>query len=340
MPKHFLSITDLSKDELDKVLDLARSLKKEVKQKGVHKKLPMVNQTLAMIYEKPSLRTRVSFEIGMTQLGGHAIYLGPNDIQMGKRESATDIGIVTSSMANMIMARTFSHQTVVELAEGSSVPVINGLSDLEHPCQILADYQTIEEEFGRRDNLKIVFVGDGNNNVTHSLALMSAIYGNHFAVAAPSGYEMNDQIRQEFLEIAKKTNAELTEVSDPFEAVKNADVVIADTWVSMGAEAEREERVKIFGPFQVTTELMKGAKKSAIFLHCLPAYRGMEVATEVIDGPQSRIYQEAENRLHAQKGLMVFLAQASKQKLKAVRSEKKAKTKKISKTQSVRKNKK
>lgn len=309
MTRHFLSISDLNKKELDEVFDISHALKKELKKKGLHKKLPLLNKTLAAIYEKPSLRTRISFEIGMTQLGGHAIYLGPSDIQMGKRESAHDIGIVTSSMADLIFARTFSHQTVVELSQGSQVPVINGLSDYEHPCQALADFMTIEEEFGKRTGLKIVFVGDGNNNVTHSLALLAAVYGNHFAVAAPKGYEMRNDVREKFLNIAKKSKAVLTEVSDPLKAAQDADVVVADTWVSMGAEAEKEKRVKVFKPFQVTQNVMKHAKKKAIFLHCLPAYREMEVATGVIDGPQSRVYPEAENRLHAQKGLMVWLHQ-------------------------------
>lgn len=310
--KHFLSITDFTGQEIEKVFQLSIRLKRELKTHGFHKKLPLQHKTLTMIYEKPSLRTRISFEIGMTQLGGHAIYLGPNDIQMGKRESAADIGKVTSSMADLIMARTFKHSTVQELAQGSTAPVINGLSDLEHPCQALADYLTIYEEFNRFNNLKVVFVGDGNNNVTHSLALLSAYFGNAFVVVSPKGYEVRDSIRQSFLNIAKKTHAQLLETTKIDQAVKNADVIVADTWVSMGAEKEKAKRLKTFKPFQVTQKVMKMAKNKAIFLHCLPAYRGKEVATEVIDGSQSRIYPEAENRLHAQKGLMVFLNQLKK----------------------------
>lgn len=311
MTRHFLSIADFSKPEYDQLFKLAKKLKKEIQKAGVHKTFPLAHQTLAMIYEKPSLRTRVSFEIGMTQLGGHAIYLGPSDIQMGKRESASDIGRVTGSMANLIMARTFKHETVTELAAGSQVPVINGLSDLEHPCQAIADFQTIEEEFGRKDGLKVVFIGDGNNNVTHSLALLSALYGNHFVVASPQGYHLRASIKKQFQQLARKTGAELSETDDPLVAARKADVVVADTWVSMGTEDEKDQRVKTFRPFQVTAKVMKQAKPAAIFLHCLPAYREMEVATAVIDGPQSRIYPEAENRLHAQKALMVLLAQWS-----------------------------
>ncbi|MEO8581806.1 MAG: ornithine carbamoyltransferase [Patescibacteria group bacterium] len=306
--RHFLRITDVTRKELDEIFALSRKLKKEIKKSDHHKKLPFLNKTLAAIYEKPSLRTRISFEVGMTQLGGHAIYLGPTDIQMGARESANDIGIVTSSMVDMIMARTFKHTTVQELANGSSVPVINGLSDLEHPCQVLADYLTIDEEFGKLTGLKVCFVGDGNNNVTHSLALISALLGNHFAVASPKGFTMNPQIVAEFQALAKKSKAKLTQTQDVQEAAENADVIVADTWVSMGAEAEKEKRLKIFKSYQVDSSVMKLAKKKAIFLHCLPAYRGKEVSAEVIDGPQSRIYPEAENRLHAQKGLMVWLA--------------------------------
>lgn len=304
----FLTMADATKDELIAMLELATQLKQELKSAGQNQPL-LERQTLAMIFEKPSLRTRISFEIGMTQLGGHAIYLGPSDIQLGKRESAADVGRVTGSMADVIMARTFSHDTVVELAAGSEVPVINGLSDLEHPCQILADYLTIQEIFGTLSGLKLAFVGDGNNNVTHSLAIMSAIMGNTFAVAAPSGYELADSIRQQVAAINVKSGGQLLETEDPLLAVKAADVVIADTWVSMGSEDQAQQRLQTFQPYQVTTKLMKQASKKAIFMHCLPAYRGKEVEAAVIDGPQSVIFQEAENRLHAQKGLLVFLSQ-------------------------------
>lgn len=311
MLKHFLRITDLKKDQLAEVLKLAAKLKKELRTKGANKEL-LKNKTLAMIYEKPSLRTRISFEIGMTQLGGHAIYLGPSDIQMGTRETPQDIGRVTSSMADLIMARTFEHSTVEGLASTSTVPVINGLSNLEHPCQILADFQTISEVLGTISGLKIVFLGDGNNNVTHSLAIMSALFGNHFVCSSPKGYKMGASVVEEATALAKKNKGKIEEVQDPRAAIKDADVVIADTWVSMGNEKEKAKRLKVFPPYQVTSDLMKLARKKAIFMHCLPAYRGKEVAAEVIDGPQSVIYQEAENRLHAQKGLLVYLAKEMK----------------------------
>ncbi len=305
--RHCLRITDFSAKELEQILKLSVKLKKELKTKGKNKPL-LKDKTLAMIFEKPSLRTRISFEIGLTQLGGHALYLGPSDIQMGARESAHDIGVVTSSMADMIMARTFKHSTVEELAEGSSVPVINGLSDLEHPCQILADYQTIWEKLKTYKGITLAYFGDGNNNVTHSLLLMSALLGNEFRCAAPKGYLMNPQVVKEAKAIAQKTKAKIVETTDPAAAAKGAQVIVTDTWVSMGLESEKAKRLKIFPPYQVTPKIMKLAHKKAIFMHCLPAYRGKEVAASVIDGPQSVVFPEAENRLHSQKGLMVFLS--------------------------------
>jgi len=311
--RHLLKITDLSIAEAKKVLKLSLQLKKELKTKG--KNRPIFKQkTLAMIYEKPSLRTRISFEIGMTQLGGHAIYLSPNDIQMGKRETASDVGIVISSMADMIMARTFKHKTVVDLAKGSNVAVINGLSDLEHPCQILADYLTILEKLGRVNKLKIAYLGDSNNNVTHSFVLLSAMFGNEFRVGSPKGYWMDRKIVREAKEIAKKTKAKIIETDDPKKVVGGTDVVVTDTWVSMGNEAEKKKRLKVFSKYQVTEKLMSLAKKKAVFMHCLPAYREKEVTSKVIDGPQSVVFDEAENRLHAQKGLMVFLARKNKKR--------------------------
>ncbi len=304
--KHFLKISDLTIAELKKVLDISLKIKKELKTKGRNK--PVFKQkTLASIYEKPSLRTRISFDIGMTQLGGHSIYLSPNDIQMGKRESASDVGIVTSSMADLIFARTFKHSSVKELSEGSVVPVINGLSDLEHPCQVLADFLTIKEKLGKVTGLKIVFLGDGNNNVTHSLAVMSAMLKNEFVVAAPKGFWMRKEILQEAKMWAKKTGGKIVQTADPKVAAKDADVVVTDTWISMGDEVEAKKRLKVFPRFQVTDKIMKLAKKKAIFMHCLPAYREKEVSSAVIDGPQSVVFDEAENRLHAQKGLMVYL---------------------------------
>jgi len=304
--RHCLRITDFTAKELETILKLSAKLKKELETKGKNKPL-LKDKTLAMIFEKPSLRTRISFEIGLTQLGGHAIYLGPSDIQMGARESAHDIGVVTSSMADMIMARTFKHATIEELAAGSSAPVINGLSDLEHPCQILADYLTIWEKLKTYKGITLAYFGDGNNNVTHSLLLMSALLGNEFRCASPKGYFMNLKVVREAQAIAKKTKAKIVQTTDSAAAAKGAQVVVTDTWVSMGLEAEKAKRLKIFPPYQVTPKLMSLAHNQAIFMHCLPAYRGKEVAAAVIDGPQSVVFQEAANRLHSQKGLMVFL---------------------------------
>ena len=305
--KHdFLSITDLSAKEILGIFTMALKLKKEFKGKGSNKGF-FKGKTLAMIFEKPSLRTRISFEAEMTQLGGHAIYLGPADIGMGKRELISDIAKVISSMADIIMARVFSHRTVEELAANSIVPVINGLSDLEHPCQILADLLTILEVKGGFDGLTIGYVGDGENNVTHSLCLASAILGINFNCGSPKGYFMNKDVVAKAKIITKKTGVKILETILPQDAVKGADVVYTDTWISMGDEAEKEKRLKIFRPYQVNEKLMSFAKKDAIFMHDLPAYRGNEVSVEVIDGPQSVVFQQAENRLHAQKALILFL---------------------------------
>lgn len=306
MKKHFISITDLSAKEILHIFDLAKKLKKELKSKGKNKEI-LANRTLGMIFEKPSLRTRVSFEAGMTQLGGHAIYLAPSDIGMGKRESIHDTATVLSSMVDIIMVRTFSHSTVVELAKHSKVPVINGLSDLEHPCQILADYLTILEVKGTLKGLTVTFVGDGENNVTHSLCLGASLLGMNFKCASPKGYWMNKEIVSKAKKIALKTKSKIVQTNDPKEAVQNTDVVYTDTWISMGDEKGKEKRLKIFKPYQVNAQLMKLAKKDALFMHDLPAYRGNEVTGEVIDGPQSVVFREAENRLHVQKALLVYL---------------------------------
>jgi len=226
---------------------------------------------------------------------------------MGKRETAYDIGKVTSSMASLIMARTFKHETIEELASGSTVPVINALSDLEHPCQILADFLTILEKKKKIKGLKISYLGDGNNNVAHSMILASAILGADFYSASPKGYFINKKIFKQAKKIANKTKSQILETIDPKKSVINADVVVTDTWVSMGSEKEKIKRLKVFPPYQVNKKVMALAKKDAIFMHCLPAYRGKEVASEVIDGRQSVVFEEAENRLHTQKGLLVYL---------------------------------
>src|SRR3990167_1226210 len=244
-----------SAKQIQTVLDLGRKLKHELKDKEANQSL-LAKKTLVMIFEKPSLRTRLSFEIGMTQLGGHAIYLAPSDIGLGVREEISDVAKVTASMANIIMARVFKHETVKKLAKYSSVPVINGLSDLEHPCQILADLLTIIEVKKMLTGLKIAFIGDGENNVTHSLALACGMLGMHFAVASPKGYEMSNDIAQKAKKLAIQTNVSIMETNDPENAVKNADVVYTDTWVSMGDEKEKEKRIKIFSRYQITDGLM------------------------------------------------------------------------------------
>lgn len=304
--KHFLRISDFSFKEINQVLQLSIKLKREYKKTGKNK-LVFQNKTLAMIFEKPSLRTRVSFETGMTQLGGHAIYLGPSDVQMGKRESVADIAGTLCRYVNIIMARVFDHSSLDELVKHATVPVVNALSDLEHPCQIMADLETMLEHKKKLKGLKVAFVGDGENNVTHSLCLAAGFMGMDFRVANPKGYSMKRTIVDQAMGFAKKSDAIISEFSDPKKAVMGVDVVYTDTWVSMGDEAEKEKRLRAFHEFQVTKELMRFAKRDAVFMHDMPVYRGNEVAAEVIDGSQSIIFDQAENRLHAQKGIMVYL---------------------------------
>ena len=311
MKKDLLSITDLSKNEIISLINLSISLKEEMIFNGGNTQY-LKNKTLTMIFEKPSLRTRVSFETAMTQLGGHAINLSPADIGIGKRESVSDVAKVVSSMTNAIMARVFEHSLVEELAKYSSVPVINGLSDLEHPCQILADLLTIYEIKHTFKGLKIVFFGDSENNVTHSLALASGILGMSFVTASPKEYWMKKNIVQMAQILAKKSGGKIIETDDPKKAAENADIIYTDTWISMGDEKEKGKRLNIFLPYRVTNKIMSLAKKDAIFMHDLPAYRGNEVSPEVIDGKQSVVFLQAENRLHSQKVLLVYLLNNSK----------------------------
>jgi len=311
MKKDFLSITDLTKNDIINLINLSINLKEEFISNGGN--IPYLkNKTLTMIFEKPSLRTRVSFETAITQLGGHAINLTQADIGMGKRESVMDVAKVISSMTNIIMARVFKHSLIEELAKHSSVPMINGLSDLEHPCQILADLLTIFEIKKKFQGLKIAYLGDSENNITHSLALASSILGMDFMTASPGGYWMNKDVAKHIEQIAKKNNCQIIETNDPEKAVDNADIVYTDTWISMGDEKEKIKRLKIFPKYQVTSKLMSLAKKDAIFLHDLPAYRGNEVSSKVIDGKQSVVFQQAENRLHMQKALLIYLLNNSK----------------------------
>jgi ornithine carbamoyltransferase len=295
------AITDLTADQATAILALARILKHSDGRPGQQKLLP--GRVLAMVFEKPSLRTRVSFEAGMVQLGGHAIYLQPSDISMGKRESVADVARNLERHCDAIMARVFSHQTILELAEHSRVPVINGLCDREHPCQALADLLTVQEKRGAVAGQKIAYVGDGNN-VAHSLMLLGAMLGAHVAVATPPGYEPLPEI----VKTAAGYGAGSVYVTnDPREAVEGADAVYTDVWASMGQEAEAAERAKIFAPYQVNEELVALAKPDYLFLHCLPAHRGEEVSAGVMDGPNSVVFDQAENRRHAQKAVLAVL---------------------------------
>ncbi len=302
--KHLLSLHDITEEEFHKILDLAKKLKADNKAGIAHPILK--GKTLAMIFTKSSTRTRVSFETGMFQLGGHALYLNGNDIQLGRGESIYDTANVLSRMVDGIMIRTFAHSDVEDLAKYGSVPVINGLTDLLHPCQALADFLTISEHKGKLEGLKFAYVGDGNN-MAHSLMFAAAKAKMDIAVATPSGYECDEGILENAKEDAKKAGSRIIITNDPYEAVSGADVVCTDTWTSMGQEAEKAERVKVFRDYQVNSDLFSKAKDDAIFLHCLPAYRGYEVTEEIIDGPHSVIFDEAENRLHAQKAVMALL---------------------------------
>lgn len=302
MKKDFISITDLSKDEIYKVFQLAGDLKKKTKERLEHHILN--GYTLAMIFAKPSARTRISFETGMYQLGGSALYLAPTDIGIGKREAVKDIARVISRYNDLIMARLFRHSDIEELAEFSSVPVINGLTDFNHPCQIMADAFTILEHLGTLENIKIVYIGDGNNVANSWINLASRI-PIHLVICTPRNYRPD----ADTLAYAEGQGISSVEIlHNPMEAVKNADILYTDVWASMGQEAETEQREKIFRPYQLNSALLKYAKPSAKVMHCLPAHRGAEITDEVIDGAQSIVFDEAENRMHVQKAIMVKLA--------------------------------
>jgi ornithine carbamoyltransferase len=257
-----------------------------------------------MLFEKSSTRTRVSFEVGMLQLGGHAIFLSPRDIQLGRGESIHDTAKALSRYLDALMIRTFSHESIQEFAHHADVPIINGLTDPHHPVQVMADLQTIIEYKGKLDGLKLCYVGDGNNNVTHSLIEAAAKVGMHISVASPEKYKPNQEIVAKALEEAKATGSIISIVTDPIEAMKDADVIVTDVWTSMGMEAEAQERINAFQSFQVNEELCSHAKSDYIFMHCLPAHRGEEVTADIIDGPHSVVFDEAENRLHAQKAIL------------------------------------
>ncbi|MFQ5343316.1 MAG: ornithine carbamoyltransferase [Anaerolineae bacterium] len=301
---HFVALADLSPAQLQHLLELARDLKEEWRSGGNAPRLK--GRVLGMIFQKPSLRTRVSFDVAMLHLGGHALYLSPNEIRLGERESVADVARVTSRYVDGIMARVFAHAHILELAEYSSVPVINGLSDFNHPCQGLADLFTVYEHFGELAGLKLAYVGDGNN-VAHSLLFGGALAGMEVAVATPQGYEADPAVVARARELSAATDARITVTHEPALAVADADVIYTDVWASMGQEEERAKRLQVFPPYQVNQALVSAAKPEVVVMHCLPAHRGEEITDEVVDGPHSLVFDQAENRLHAQKAILAEL---------------------------------
>jgi len=301
---HFLDIADYSADEIQNLLSLSVKLKKELKQ---GKTRPLLKgKVLAMVFQKPSLRTRVSFDMAMRTLSGDALYLSPQEIGLGKRESIADVARVLSGYVHIIMARVFSHQHILELAKWAKVPVINGLSDYNHPCQALADALTIQEEFNSLKGLKVAYIGDGNN-VAVSLMKIVTKLGADFCIANPEGYAMPDKDVEKGKKLASASGGSVSLYRKPEVAVEDADVIYTDTWTSMGQEEEAKHREIVFPPYQVNLPLVKLAKPTAIIMHCLPAHRGQEITNEVADGPQSRLFPQAENRMHAQKAVIVQL---------------------------------
>jgi ornithine carbamoyltransferase len=302
MKRDFVTEYDLTPKEINDIFKLTAKLKK---QKG-KVSAELKGKTIGLIYQKPSLRTRVSFEVGIHQLGGNCIYLGPEEINLGKRETTHDVAQTLSRYLDGIVARVFSHQTVVDLAKHASVPVINGLCDLYHPCQAMTDVYSVLEKFGTLKNKTIAYIGDGNN-VCHSLMLVCAKVGLNMAIATPENYEPNAEILATSQELARKTGAKITVTRDPKEAVKGAHVIYSDVWVSMGQEEETQKRLKDFQGFQINQNLTSWADKKYIFMHCLPAHRGEEVSADVIDSKHSIVFDQAENRLHVQKAILIFL---------------------------------
>lgn len=299
--KHFLSIADYTRDEIEEIFSLTKNLKDKTKRTEEHQLCK--GKTMAMIFAKPSARTRISFETGMYQLGGYALYLSPNDIGIGKREAVRDISRVISRYNDVIMARLFDHTHIEELAKFASVPVINGLTDYNHPCQIMADMFTILEHRGHLEGVKIVYLGDGNN-VANSWLNLASVLPFNLVICSPSGYEPDaDTLKN----VRKKNISNVQVLSTPQEAVKGADVIYTDVWASMGQEDEASERAKTFKSFQINSKLLAQAKADAKVMHCLPAHRGDEITDDVLDGPQSIVFDEAENRMHVQKAIIVKL---------------------------------
>ena len=304
MKRDFLHITDFESNEITETLDLAIEIKTKLKNNENYK--PFKNQSLAMIFAKPSARTRVSFETGFFRLGGHALYLGPKDIGIGKREAVKDISRVLSGYNDMIMARLFDHKHMIELAKYASKPVINGLTDFNHPCQIMADILTVYEKKGNLNDLKIAYVGDGNN-IVHSWLNLSLRLPFHFTCVCPEGYEPDNNL----IKLVNKSNISTVEIShDPIKGVHEADVIYTDVWASMGQKEEVEERENIFKNFQVNSNMLESTGKNTFFMHCLPAERGREVTDDVMESSNSIVFDQAENRMHAQNAIMVKIAQA------------------------------
>ena len=303
MKRDFLHITDFESNEITETLDLAIEIKTKLKNNENYK--PFKNQSLAMIFAKPSARTRVSFETGFFRLGGHALYLGPKDIGIGKREAVKDISRVLSGYNDMIMARLFDHKHMIELAKYASIPVINGLTDFNHPCQIMADILTVYEKKGNLNNLKIAYVGDGNN-IVNSWLNLSLRLPFHFTCVCPEGYEPDNNL----IKLVNKSNLSTVEIShDPIKGVHEADVIYTDVWASMGQKEEVEERENIFKNFQVNSNMLESTGKNTFFMHCLPAERGREVTDNVMESSNSIVFDQAENRMHAQNAIMVKIAQ-------------------------------
>ncbi len=304
MKKDLVSIADLTAQDFWTLLDTASRLKAE--QKAGRARPLLAGKVLGMIFQKPSLRTRVSFEVGMRQLGGHAMYLAPDEIQLGRRESVPDAARVLSRFVDGIMIRTFAHREVEVLAEYASVPVINGLSDFSHPCQALADMLTVHEKRGQLRGARMAYVGDGNN-VAHSLLLAAGLAGVDLAVASPPGYECDPGVVAKAQAAARASDCDIRLLADPMEAVRGADVIYTDVWVSMGQEAQQQQRTHVFEPYRVDARLVSAASPDVLVMHCLPAHRGEEIDDEVLDGPHSVVYDQAENRLHAQKAVLALL---------------------------------
>ena len=302
MKKNLISISDLTRHEIDAIFLKTDELKSGSKKFS----RALQGKSLGLIFQKPSNRTRVSFEVGIAQLGGYAIYLGPDEIQLGVREEIRDVARTLSRYLDCIVARTFSHDDVIELARHSSIPVINGLSDLTHPCQGLSDLYTVKEKMGRLKGLKIAYIGDGNN-VLHSLLLGCSIMGMDISIATPKGYEPRRDILHQAFEKSKKSGARITLLHEPERAVKDSHVIYTDVWTSMGQEKERNKRLKAFKGFQIDLRLVSKARRDCLIMHCLPAHRGEEITDEVIEGRHSVVWDQAENRLHVQKAIMLKL---------------------------------